>query len=97
LFTLASPITLYYVALALVLAALFATHRLVEARFGMVLRGCRVNERRMKAMGFHTLRYRLSAYVLSSMLCGVAGCCMPTSRALRRRPTWPGRCPANSS
>jgi branched-chain amino acid transport system permease protein len=73
LFTLGSPVTLYYVALVLVLAALFFTHRLVEARFGMVLRGCRVNERRMKAMGFHTLRYRLSAYVLSSMLCGLAG------------------------
>lgn len=73
LFTLASPITLYYVALALVLAVLFFTKRLVDARFGMVLRGCRINERRMKAMGFPSLRYKLSAYVLSSVLCGVAG------------------------
>jgi branched-chain amino acid transport system permease protein len=73
LFSLGSPIALYYVALALVLAALFGMKRLVDARFGMVLRGCRVNERRMKAMGFATLRYKLSAYVLSSMLCGVAG------------------------
>jgi branched-chain amino acid transport system permease protein len=39
----------------------------------MVLRGCRVNERRMKAMGFSTLRYKLSAYTLSSVLCGIAG------------------------
>lgn len=73
LFTLASPITLYYVTLALVLAVLFFTKRLVDARFGMVLRGCRINERRMKAMGFPSLRYKLSAYVLSSVLCGVAG------------------------
>ncbi len=71
--TLASPITLYYVALAVVLLALFFTRRLVDARFGMVLRGCRINERRMKAMGFPSLRYKLSAYVLSSILCGVAG------------------------
>ncbi|MES2280816.1 MAG: branched-chain amino acid ABC transporter permease [Pseudomonadota bacterium] len=73
LFTLASPITLYYVALALVLAVLFFTKRLIDARFGMVLQGCRINERRMKAMGFPSLRYKLSAYVLSSVLCGVAG------------------------
>ena len=73
LFTLASPTALYYSALVLVLAALLATHRLVNARFGMVLRGCRVNERRMKSMGFSTLRYKLSAYTLASVLCGVAG------------------------
>ena len=73
LFTLASPITLYYVALVLVLAALLAMHRLVGARFGMVLRGCRINERRMKAMGFSTLRYKLTAYVLASVVSGIAG------------------------
>ncbi|MES2189803.1 MAG: branched-chain amino acid ABC transporter permease [Pseudomonadota bacterium] len=73
LFTLASPITLYYAALILVLAVLFFTKRLIDARFGMVLRGCRINERRMKAMGFPSLRYKLSAYVLSSVLCGIAG------------------------
>jgi len=39
----------------------------------MVLRGCRINERRMNAMGFPTLRYKLTAYVLSSMLCGLSG------------------------
>jgi branched-chain amino acid transport system permease protein len=73
LFTLDSPITLYYAALVLVLAALLVTRRLVNARFGMVLRGCRANERRMQALGFITLRYRLSAYVMASVLCGVAG------------------------
>ena len=61
------------VALLLVLLTLACTHRLVDARFGMVLRGCRINERRMNAMGFATLRYKLTAYVLASMLCGLAG------------------------
>jgi branched-chain amino acid transport system permease protein len=49
------------------------TRRLVVARFGMVLQGCRINERRMNAMGFPTFRYKLTAYVLSSMLCGLSG------------------------
>ena len=70
---LGSPLTLYLVTLVLVLAALYATQRMVRARFGMVLGGCRINERRMKALGFQTTRYKLTAYVLSSMLCGVAG------------------------
>ena len=73
LFSLASPLALYYVALVLVLLALALTHRLVDARFGMVLRGCRINERRMNAMGFPTMRYKLTAYVIASMLCGLSG------------------------
>ena len=70
---LGSATTLYYTALVLVMLALLLTHRLVHARFGMVLQGCRVNERRMKAMGFATTRYKLLAYVVSCVLCGLAG------------------------
>ncbi|MBP6646121.1 MAG: branched-chain amino acid ABC transporter permease, partial [Burkholderiaceae bacterium] len=47
LFDLSSPITLYYVALLVVVSALYVSARTVDARFGMVLRGCRLNERRM--------------------------------------------------
>ncbi|MFZ4287142.1 branched-chain amino acid ABC transporter permease [Variovorax sp. HJSM1_2] len=72
-FSLGSPLALYGTALVLVLLSLVAMRRLIDARFGMVLRGCRVNERRMHALGFLTLRYKLTAYVLASMLAGVAG------------------------
>lgn len=67
---------LYYLAYALVLAVLFAFWRLVHSRFGMVLRGCRSNERRMGALGFPTLRYKLSAYVISALVCVLAGMLM---------------------
>jgi branched-chain amino acid transport system permease protein len=70
---LGSPITLYYVALLAVVSALYVCARTVDARFGMVLRGCRLNERRMKALGFATTRYKLLAYVWSCMLCGMSG------------------------
>ena len=73
IFTLASNNALYYFAFALLLLCLFAFRRLVDARFGMVLRGCRSNERRMAAMGFPTLRYKLTAYVISALVCVVAG------------------------
>ena len=67
---------LYYLAYALLLAVLFAFWRLVHSRFGMVLRGCRSNPRRMASLGFPTLRYRLSAYVISALVCVLAGMLM---------------------
>jgi branched-chain amino acid transport system permease protein len=71
--TLDDPNALYYVAFAVLCACLWAGSRIVSARFGMVLRGSRQNERRMRALGFSTLRYKLVAYVIGAMMCGVSG------------------------
>jgi branched-chain amino acid transport system permease protein len=68
-----NPLTLYYTSFACVLAVVVWTQYMVKAPFGMVLQACRMNERRMNALGFHTLRYKLSAYVLSCVLAGIAG------------------------
>jgi branched-chain amino acid transport system permease protein len=73
LFSLASNTVLYYFAFALLVICLVLFQRLVHSRFGMVLRGCRSNERRMAALGFPTLRYKLTAYVISALVCVVAG------------------------
>ena len=67
------PRLLYYLAFAVLLAVLMAAHRLIHSRFGMVLRGCKSNERRMSALGFPTLRYKLVAYVISAQVCVLAG------------------------
>jgi branched-chain amino acid transport system permease protein len=71
-----NPTVLYYLAYGLLLAVLYAFWRLVNARFGMVLRGCRSNSRRMGSLGFPTLRYKLSAYVVSALVCVLAGMLM---------------------
>ncbi len=63
----------YYLALALLLTFLFLKHRLIGSRFGRVLRGIRDNERRMQAIGFATYRYKLTAFVISGALAGLAG------------------------
>ncbi len=73
LFSLTSNTVLYYFALVLLVVCLVLFQRLVHSRFGMVLRGCRSNERRMAALGFPTLRYKLTAYVISALVCVVAG------------------------
>ncbi|WP_256354372.1 MULTISPECIES: branched-chain amino acid ABC transporter permease [unclassified Variovorax] len=66
-------VVLYYLIFGLLMAVLFCFHRLVHARFGMVLRGCKSNERRMLALGFPTLQVKLAAYVLSALVCVLAG------------------------
>jgi branched-chain amino acid transport system permease protein len=47
--------------------------RIVNSRFGLVIRGARSNERRMRAIGFPTFRYRLTCFVIAGTLCGLAG------------------------
>ena len=64
---------LYYVIYAILMLTLFVLHRLVHARFGMVLRGSKANERRMRAMGFPTVLFKLIAYVISALICVLAG------------------------
>lgn len=63
----------YYVVLALVVLFLGLTQRLLHARFGVVLRGIRDNERRMQAIGFPTYRYKLAAFVIAGAVAGLAG------------------------
>lgn len=64
---------LYWVVFLLLLLALYAKQRLVRSPFGMVLRAIRINPRRMAALGYPTLRYQLVAYLLSALVCALAG------------------------
>jgi branched-chain amino acid transport system permease protein len=63
----------YYVCLALLLAVVYLVRRLANSRFGLVIQGVRSNERRMRAIGFPTFRYKLACFVISGVLCGLAG------------------------
>ena len=59
--------------LALLLLTTCLIWRIVNSRFGMVIRGARSNERRMRAIGFPTYRYKLVCFVIAGTLCGLAG------------------------
>ncbi len=63
----------YYLCLALLLSSIASIWRLINSRFGMAIRGSRSNDRRMQAIGFPTFRYRLAAFVIAGMWCGLAG------------------------
>jgi branched-chain amino acid transport system permease protein len=47
--------------------------RLLWSPFGRALAGIRVNEHRMRAMGFGTFGYKLTAFTLAGALAGLAG------------------------
>jgi branched-chain amino acid transport system permease protein len=63
----------YYLCLVLLVAGVYLVARLVNSRFGLVIRGARSNDRRMRAIGFPTFRYRLVCFVIAGALCGLAG------------------------
>lgn len=65
--------SLYYWIFGLLLLSLFFVRRLVHARFGRVIVGSKFNDQRMQALGFDTYRYRLVCYVISAMMCSLAG------------------------
>ena len=63
----------YYLVLAVLAGCLLLIARLMRSPFGHVLDGCRQNERRMKALGVPTYRYRLAAFTIAGAIAGVAG------------------------
>ncbi|SFI53091.1 branched-chain amino acid ABC transporter permease [Bradyrhizobium sp. cf659] len=63
----------YYLCLACLFAVLILIWRIVNSRFGLVVQGLRSNEQRMQAIGFPAKRYQLVCFVISGMMCGLAG------------------------
>ncbi|MFT7723059.1 MAG: branched-chain amino acid ABC transporter permease [Roseateles sp.] len=70
---LASADALYAVAWGVLVLLIGWMARLRSSTFGMALRGARQNARRVQAIGLQPQRIKLAAFVLSGMVCGVAG------------------------
>ena len=73
LIDLGDPVAFYYLALALMLLMTFLVYRIINSRFGMVLRAAKSNEARSRAIGFSPYLYRLVAFVIAGAMCGLAG------------------------
>lgn len=72
-FDLNEPLHLYYAIFVTMVLALLVSWRLIESRFGRVIRGARSNEARVEAMGFRTYHYKLVCFVVAGVMCGAAG------------------------
>lgn len=73
LLDLSNNLTLYYVVMAVVVAAFWLIWRIVYSPFGQVLTAIRDNEPRAISLGYQVNRYKLLAFTLSAALAGLVG------------------------
>ena len=67
------PVAVYYCSLVALALWLWLMARLVNSRFGAVLRGLRQSERRVASLGYPARPYRLVAFTVSAVGMGLAG------------------------
>ena len=72
-FTLENHTHFYFVVLVLLVLVYALLRMLLASLFGRVIVGIRVNEQRMRSLGYRTFRYKLVCFVLSGALAGMAG------------------------
>jgi branched-chain amino acid transport system permease protein len=63
----------YWLVLALLVAAYLLLRVVLASLFGQVIVGIRVNERRMRALGYPVFRYKLASFVIAGALAALAG------------------------
>ena len=73
LIDLQNDLTMYYVALAVVVIGFLVIVRTVHSPYGQVLKAIKENEPRAISLGYDTNRFKLLAFVLSAALSGLAG------------------------
>jgi len=73
LIDLSNTLVMYYVVLAIFLAAFLLIFRIVHSPFGQVLKAIRENEPRAISLGYDAEKYKLLAFILSATLAGLAG------------------------
>ena len=71
--SLESDLTMYYVALVIVVLAFLLIMRTVHSPFGQILKALKENEPRAISLGYDVNRFKLLAFVISAALAGLAG------------------------
>jgi len=73
LINLDKPLAFYFVVLGFLVVTVALIDTLVRSPFGHALAAARDNERRARSLGFPIFRLRLTAFVISGAIAGVAG------------------------
>jgi branched-chain amino acid transport system permease protein len=63
----------FYLCLAVAILTFAVLQMLARSPFGQTLEGIRDNERRMRALGYPSFRYRLAAFIVAGAIAGIAG------------------------
>jgi branched-chain amino acid transport system permease protein len=67
------PFYFYYVGAAMILVGILLAWRVVNSPFGRVLTAVRDNPARARALGYDVERYKITAFIISAGLAGLAG------------------------
>ena len=67
------PLRLYFLIWVFLAVVALLLMFVVRSRFGVTLRAIKSNASRVEAMGVSPLRFKLTGYVISAVICGVAG------------------------
>ncbi|WP_394041520.1 branched-chain amino acid ABC transporter permease [Roseixanthobacter liquoris] len=67
------PVKKYYVLMVFAALALWFVSRLLNSAFGAVIEAIRENETRARACGYDVERTKLIVFILSGLICGLAG------------------------
>lgn len=70
------PVNKYYVLMIFASLALWFVSRILNSPFGAAIEAIRENETRARACGYDVERTKLLAFVLSGLICGLAGAMM---------------------
>ena len=67
------PLCLYFLIWVCLVIVGLVLMLIVRSRFGVTLRAIKSNESRVEAMGLSPLRFKMVGYVISAIICGIAG------------------------
>ena len=67
------PLRLYFLIWVCLVIVGLVLMVIVRSRFGVTLRAIKSNESRVEAMGLSPLRFKMVGYVISAIICGIAG------------------------
>ena len=73
-FDLYEPLRLYYLIFFILATVSIMLMLLIRSRFGVILQAIKSNESRVEAMGLSPLKFKLTGYVISAIICGLSGC-----------------------
>lgn len=63
----------YWLAFGVMLLVFLFFRRIMRSSFGTVLAGIRINEHRMRFLGYNTFAYKLAAFTMAGAIAGLAG------------------------
>ncbi len=73
IFDLNNTLTMYYFVMIIFLIGFWVVYRTVNSPFGQILKAIRENEPRATSLGYNVSRYKLTAFIISAALSGLAG------------------------